>query len=435
MQTTAPARGRSASLFLAGVVAGLTLGALSAHAINIDHRGEVRLGLRSYVAARVGTNTIGSENNPLNWPRSGAGHLRQNRFFVQLSYDHDLTRMVKESWGLLAPFRLLDPSTLKYTLEYRFEGEGLYNWGPSEYSNPYATTARFRGDFPTVKLDIPGVAKINTTPNLDPRYIKERTDRLLRNARVRNRLFLAYLDFEKGPLFLRLGRQNLAWGETDVFRLLDNINPLDDSFGGFFIALDERRVPIEMARGSWQLRLEGAVPGRVHRGLRRTGRPGRHQSRASRPAQRGRRAASPLRTSPSARSSTPRTSARYAAAGVSSSPPRTRTFSVAHYYTYLDVPGTQFRLPAQVRRLEHGATSRTRSWPSSGSPRSRSPAARPPSRSPSSTPSCEPRWRTSAASRSAGRARVTASTRSPSATASARPAPRSCGRSTTRKAA
>ena len=39
-----------------------------------------------------------------------------------------------------------------------------------------------------------------------------------------------------------------AWGETDIFRLLDNINPLDDSFGGFFIALDERRMPIEMVR-------------------------------------------------------------------------------------------------------------------------------------------------------------------------------------------
>src|SRR5262245_45549525 len=94
------ARRRSASLLLAGAVAGLVLAAFSAHAINIDPRGEVRLGLRSYVAARIGTQTIGSENNPLNWPRSGAGHLRQNRFFVQLSYDHDLTRMVKESWGL-----------------------------------------------------------------------------------------------------------------------------------------------------------------------------------------------------------------------------------------------------------------------------------------------------------------------------------------------
>ena len=48
-------------------------------------------------------------------------------------------------------------------------------------------------------------------------------------------------------MFIRVGRQILAWGETDVFRLLDNINPLDDSFGGFFIALDHRVFPVEPA--------------------------------------------------------------------------------------------------------------------------------------------------------------------------------------------
>ena len=267
---------------------------------------------------------------------------------MQLSYDHDLTRMVKESWGLLAPFRLLDPTTLKYTLEYRFEGEGLYNWGPDEYSHPYATTARFRGDFPKVKLDIPGVAKINTTPNLDPRFIKERTDRLLRNARVRNRLFLAYVDIEKGPLFLRLGRQNLAWGETDIFRLLDNINPLDDSFGGFFIALDERRVPIAMARGSWQLGSKGPfqdayIEGFVAQGDRVATNPG-HPARLAV----DRRAASRAPNQAIRQIiDTPdfgqvRGGARLVFTAADT------TFSVAHYYTYLDVPGTQFRLPGQM---------------------------------------------------------------------------------------
>jgi hypothetical protein len=56
------------------------------------------------------------------------------------------------------------------------------------------------------------------------------------------------LDFTRGPLFLRVGRQNLSWGETDAFRLLDVINPLDASFGGFLVSLDERRVPLDMAR-------------------------------------------------------------------------------------------------------------------------------------------------------------------------------------------
>src|SRR6185436_14471146 len=67
--------------------------------------------------------------------------------------------------------------------------------------------------------------------------------RLREVASYRNRLFQAFVDFEFGDFFFRFGRQNLVWGETDVFRLLDNINPVDNSFGGFFIDLDERLHP------------------------------------------------------------------------------------------------------------------------------------------------------------------------------------------------
>jgi hypothetical protein len=280
--------------------------------------------------------------------------MRQNRYFLQLSWDHDLTRLVKRSWGLIAPFRLLNPTALKYTLEYRFEGEGLYDWGPSEYKNQFAVQERFRGDFPNVNL--PGVA--NTTNRLNPRYIEERVDRLRRNARVRNRLFLAYLDFERGPLFLRLGRQVLAWGETDVFRLLDNINPLDDSFGGFFIALDERRVPIVMARGSWQLGSFGPFQDAYIEGFAAQG-----NKVATNP---GIPAGSPWSPGGIARPNqairtvvdTPDpTEIRGGARLVFTA--RDITFNLAHYYTYLDVPGVQFRLPGRVQLAGETAPSNT----------------------------------------------------------------------------
>ncbi|MFN8643895.1 MAG: DUF1302 family protein [Candidatus Binatia bacterium] len=83
--------------------------------------------------------------------------------------------------------------------------------------------------------------------------------RTLRNTAVhRERLFQAFIEGEVGKLYFRFGRQILAWGETDAFRLLDNINPLDSSFGGFLVPLDERRVPLDMLRASYQL---PAVPG------------------------------------------------------------------------------------------------------------------------------------------------------------------------------
>jgi len=331
---------------LAGVLTALAvlIGTHAALALTLDERGEIRLGLRGYSAVRIGTERIGDSDNPLNYPVSGAGHLRQNRYFLQLSYDHDLTRLVKQSFGLLAPFRLIDPTNLKYTLEYRFEGETLYDWGPNEYAHQTAALERFRADFPNV--DLPAL-NLNSTNKLDPRYIKERVDRLRRNARVRNRLFLAYLDFEKGPFFLRVGRQVLAWGETDVFRLLDNINPLDDSFGGFFIALDERRVPILMARASWQLGSWGPfqdayIEGFAAQGNKVATNPGIPPGSPWEPGG----LAFPNQSVRQILDTPEGTKVRGGARLVFTA--KDITFNVAHYYTYLDVPGIQFRLPGQV---------------------------------------------------------------------------------------
>jgi hypothetical protein len=94
----------------------------------------------------------------------------------------------------------------------RFEYDGVYDYGPEV----------FRDDLPP---------------------------RLQKGSRLQ--LFEVYGDFRLlQAVSIRAGRQNLSWGETDVFRLLDRINPLDNGFGGFLIALDERRRPLTMVRAS-----------------------------------------------------------------------------------------------------------------------------------------------------------------------------------------
>ncbi len=60
-----------------------------------------------------------------------------------------------------------------------------------------------------------------------------------------------YVDLSTGPAFLRIGRQNVAWGETDAKRLLDGINPLDGTTP--FLKLDDRRIPLWMVRGTYNL--------------------------------------------------------------------------------------------------------------------------------------------------------------------------------------
>lgn len=65
-----------------------------------------------------------------------------------------------------------------------------------------------------------------------------------------------FADVKKGKLWSRLGRQNVVWGESDGVRLLDVVNPLDNSWhpveGGGEL-FDHRRIPLWMARFTYQL--------------------------------------------------------------------------------------------------------------------------------------------------------------------------------------
>ena len=335
---TATAARRPAWLLGPAAVSLVTvLGALApAHAINLDDRGEMTLGLRAYTAVRVGTETIGNSENPLNYPKSDAGHLRQHRYFLQLDYEHNLKRVANTGWGLASLFRWIDPTTLKYKLSYRGEGEGIYDYGPDEYSHPFGEQQNFR-------LDLPSLPPL-VNNRLPLKYEQDRVHRLRTYGRQRHRLFLAYLDFEKGRFFTRIGRQVLAWGETDVFRLLDNINPLDDSFGGFFIALDERRVPVNMIRSSWNFgdvwkASDVFLEGFVAQGNKVSQDPGIPAGSPWSPGGIG-------RPNPSIRQIIVRpdnTDIRGGFRLVGTLADVTTT--LAHYWTYLDVPGAQYRIP------------------------------------------------------------------------------------------
>jgi Protein of unknown function (DUF1302) len=219
-----------------------------AHGAPLDEQGNINLGVRAYTSARIGTENTDSviktdrsgtfqTFRQLTFPVSPAGHLRQSRFFVEAELDHDLRSLVNEGFG---PFALLNDlpfkfRKFKYHLTYRGEYEGVYDYGPSEYRT--AEQYDNRQLVPCFAGVCPDTSKFR--------------HRLRDVATVRNRLFQAYLEAQAGDFLFRLGRQILAWGETDAFRLLDNINPIDNSFGGFLISLDERRVPLDMLVGNY----------------------------------------------------------------------------------------------------------------------------------------------------------------------------------------
>lgn len=141
--------------------------------------------------------------------------MLQHRYFV----DPQLLLQV-QPWLQRVPLAgeitdFLHVENARFFFNPRFEYDGVYDYGPEAFSN-----------------------------RLAPRLQKGN----------RLQLFEVYGDFQIfGKINIRAGRQNLSWGETDVFRLLDRINPLDNGFGGFLVPLDERRRPLTMLRATMGL--------------------------------------------------------------------------------------------------------------------------------------------------------------------------------------
>ena len=229
-------------------VIGLAIGYQPANGASLDKNGEIGIGLRAYGSARIQTedtdidikeDAIGQTFRSLTFPRSSAGHLRQSRYFVEAEFKHNIQRLYDEGFGPLALLKMLpfELSRMRYQIIYRGEYEGVFDYGP----RGFRTATQFRD-----KRLVPDFSGNEARVDLFRRRLRKRlTDR--------HRLFQAFLDFQVEDLFVRVGRQILVWGETDAFRLMDNINPVDNGFGGFLIPLDERRVPLDMLRLNYYL--------------------------------------------------------------------------------------------------------------------------------------------------------------------------------------
>ncbi len=167
------------------------------------------------------------------FPRTPSGHMVQQRNLLEVELAHSLDRWL--------PGRPVWLNDLGYRLRFKGVYEGLYDYGPQEYSNQ---------------------VEVNPPSPFDPQEpASSRTvNRTADNRQILGHqadLWNAYAQASIEPLFLRIGRQDLSWGETDGFRLLDMIEPLDNRFGLPLVEdLDDRRIPL------WMLRATVALPWR-----------------------------------------------------------------------------------------------------------------------------------------------------------------------------
>ncbi|NOT57101.1 MAG: hypothetical protein HOP18_21075 [Deltaproteobacteria bacterium] len=178
-----------------------------ANAIFLDEAGQIQLSGVFYNQVRFRTENSRRFNTKVSdW------NMLQHRYFV----DPQLLVQV-QPWLRRLPLGeeivdSLQVEDARFFFNPRFEYDGIYDYGPDVFRD--------------------GIAP-----------------RLQKGSRLQ--LFEVYGDFRLfKTVNIRVGRQNLSWGETDIFRLLDRINPLDNGFGGFLTGLDERRRPLTMFRAS-----------------------------------------------------------------------------------------------------------------------------------------------------------------------------------------
>jgi hypothetical protein len=207
----------------------------------IDEAQTLRVNGRVY--NRMAMSVEGAADHTRDQTPYNSFNMLQNRTFIQMELRHELMDLVNGTYAgrmnmlapLFSPLQHLGLEDLSYFVTYRGEYDGVWDYGPDV----------FRERYPVLVDCAPVTKQRRSRPRSFEGCTRSDTRRTLRN---RHRVFEAYFDFLWEALFIRIGRQNLSWGETDAFRLLDQINPLDGSFGGFLVSLDERRVPLDMAR-------------------------------------------------------------------------------------------------------------------------------------------------------------------------------------------
>jgi hypothetical protein len=186
------------------------------------------------------------------------GHIRTTNIFRHPDIDQ---------WAFI-----MQRNSLKLRLEYKWlqrgKAFGMFNVPGIERSDVFVL---YRGVYDSIYDITPGqIERVDLQGDpIEPVFAKlESIDKDLRDEYKFNNLIReAYLDlyFKTLPLTLRIGKQQVVWGESDGFRMLDRANTLDLSWH-FFQELpppgygfDELRQPFFMVKGLWDFKQIGPL--------------------------------------------------------------------------------------------------------------------------------------------------------------------------------
>lgn len=257
---------RSIAGFLVAIVPGLVVAGPAA-AIYLDKDRDVALRARIYSQASIRI----EDSNLDTVPVTKSGQLVQHRNFYNPELDARLTKYTK--WMRGAGLGWLAPDDFSFRVAAWGFYDGIYDYGSSQFGDRLSQVNR---NYPVARgtnaffirsqnFSCPRGASGDPTPCVDgegrafdsledvfPGHdLQEPRDIFSSQERI-NELYLSY---SKGPVFLRVGRQAISWGEADTIALLDQNNPFDITAGppGAFLDIDESRIPLWTVRASYSL--------------------------------------------------------------------------------------------------------------------------------------------------------------------------------------
>ncbi len=177
----------------------------------------------------------------------------QNRNTAQLRFEWDWVQNGKLMDRIAVPFIKRSNVFLLYRGVY----DGFYDIAPG--GNQRGLT-RF-DDIIGGPIEGNDAGEVDASGNLLPGPYS-RFNEHARNARkLENTLREAYIDFKLAdmPLSFRFGRQQVIWGESDQFRLMDIWNPLDLTWHVQQEEWDKIRVPLWLLKGIWDIGQFGPI--------------------------------------------------------------------------------------------------------------------------------------------------------------------------------
>ncbi|HVN83950.1 MAG TPA: DUF1302 family protein [Candidatus Binatia bacterium] len=226
--------------------------ARSATAIYLDEDQTINLRARVYSQGAVRIND--SQGDTV--PRTFSGQLVQNRNFFNPELEAKFTSYT--TWMKNAGLGWLAPDDFSGRLAAWGFYDGIYDYGSGQFNEARkvinSTFPQYTGK-PTHAWFLEGPTfnpKGKTLDTILPGSQAQDPHDIYATQRRVNEL---YLNYSKGPVFVRLGRQAISWGESDTVALLDANNPFDLTLGapGVFEDLDESRIPLWTVRTSLNL--------------------------------------------------------------------------------------------------------------------------------------------------------------------------------------